>query len=81
MTTLFISHSSKDNDWARTVKRFLEADEPGRGYQALFLDIDPDDGLHPGVKWEQALYKKLRQARAVVALCSPHWLPGAWQRG
>ena len=78
MTTLFISHSSKDNDWATELQQFLEANEPGRGYQALFLDIDPEGGLHPGVKWEQALYRKLRQARAVVALCSQHWLASPW---
>lgn len=78
MTTLFISHSSKDNDWATELKQFLEADAPKRGYQALFLDIVLEDGLHPGVKWEQTLYRELRQARAVIALCSQHWLASPW---
>jgi formylglycine-generating enzyme required for sulfatase activity len=74
MTTLFISHSSKDNDWAVEVQAALKVAE----FQASFLDIDPKRGLHPGVKWEQALYQNLRQARAVVVLCSEHWLASPW---
>ena len=78
MTTFFISHSSIDIDWAKELKAFLEADEPGRGYQAVFLDVDSEDGLYPGVQWEQGLYQNLRQARAVIALCTRDWVASAW---
>ena len=70
MITLFISHSSKDNDWALEAQAALKAAD----YEGTLLDIDPEEGLHPGVKWEAALYEKLRQAQAVVALCSERWL-------
>ena len=74
MITLFISHSSKDNAWALEAQAALKA----ANYETTFLDIDPEEGLHPGMKWETALYEKLRQAQAVVALCSEHWLDSPW---
>jgi hypothetical protein len=59
MTTLFISHSSKDKAWAERTHQAL-ADG---GYQCLFLDSHPDDGIHAGADWEQTLYQRLRQSR------------------
>ena len=44
MTTLFISHSSKDKGWAERMHAALA----GGGYQCLFLDSHPDDGIHAG---------------------------------
>jgi hypothetical protein len=46
MTTLFISHSSKDKAWAERVREALRS----QGYQSLFLDSHPDDGIHVGAK-------------------------------
>ncbi len=74
MTTLFISHSSKDKRWAEQVREALH----GQGYQWLFLDSHPDDGIHAGAKWEQTLWQRLRQARGIVVLCSRHWLASPW---
>jgi formylglycine-generating enzyme required for sulfatase activity len=76
VTTLFISHSSKENDpaWSASLSQDLRA----RGYQSLFLDFDSKDGIPPGAKWEQVLYQNLRKCRGVVALCSPHWLESPW---
>jgi energy-coupling factor transporter ATP-binding protein EcfA2 len=74
MTTLFISHSSKDNDWAEELRKGLE----DQGYQSLFLDFHPDEGIHTGEDWERTLYQKLRQCRGVVALCSRDWLASPW---
>lgn len=74
MTTLFISHSSKDNDWAAELREVLL----NEGYQWLFLDFHPDDGIHTGEEWEQTLYQKINQCRAVVPLCSGHWLDSPW---
>jgi len=73
MSTLFISHSSKDKAWAERVHQALKK----AGYQS-FLDSDADDGIHGGAKWEQTLYQRLRQSRALVVLCSAHWLASPW---
>jgi formylglycine-generating enzyme required for sulfatase activity/energy-coupling factor transporter ATP-binding protein EcfA2 len=74
MTTLFISHSSKDKEWAEAVRVALR----GQGYQSLFLDAHPDDGIHAGAKWERALWQRLRQSRGVVVLCTANWLGSPW---
>ncbi len=74
MTTLFISHSSKDKAWA---KRTLQALKGG-GYQCVFVDSHPDDGIPAGADWERTLYQKLRQSRGVVVLCSSNWLASPW---
>ena len=44
MTSLFISHSSRDQVAAQRVHRWLR----NAGYQALFLDFDPSDGIPAG---------------------------------
>lgn len=74
MTTLFISHSSKDKTWAERAHQALTAG----GYRCLFLDSHPDDGIHAGADWEQTLYQRLRQSRGVVVLCSANWLASPW---
>ena len=48
------------------------------GYQALFLDSHPDDGIHAGAKWEQTLWQRLRQSGGVVVLCTANWLASPW---
>lgn len=74
MTTLFISHSSKDNDWADRLHAALRTG----GFDCLFLDNHPDDGIHAGADWEQELYRKLRQGQGLVALCTGDWLASPW---
>lgn len=74
MTTLFISHSSKDKAWSQSLREALRE----RGYQSLFLDFHPDDGIAAGADWEQTLYQNLRKCRGVVALCTPHWFASPW---
>lgn len=74
MTTLFISHSSKDKEWAEQIHKALR----GQGYQSLFLDSHPDDGIHAGAEWEQTLWQRLRQSRGVVVLCTANWLASPW---
>lgn len=74
MTTLFISHSSKDKAWAERVHKLLS----DNGYQSVFLDYHPDDGIHAGAVWERTLYQRLRQSRGVVVLCSVNWLASPW---
>jgi hypothetical protein len=74
MTTLFISHSKKDKKWAERVHKVLS----DNGYQCLFLDSHPDDGIHAGAYWERTLYQRLRQSRGLIVLCSANWLASPW---
>ena len=74
MTTLFLSHSSKDEDWALEIREALRS----QGYQSLFLDLHPDDGIRAGEEWEKTLYYRLRQSRALVVLCTANWLSSPW---
>ena len=74
MSAIFISHSSKDNAAAAELKAWLQQ----QGYTSLFLDSDPDAGIGVGDDWEQVLYRKLRQCRAVIALVTPNWLESKW---
>ena len=74
MTTLFISHSSKDRpraDWLRAALK-------DRGFDSLFLDAHPDDGIPAGSKWEHELWRTLRRSRALVVLCTANWLRSPW---
>lgn len=74
MSLLFISHSSADNDAARAFGARLRA----CGFEALFLDFDPEHGIPAGRKWEEELYVQLRRADAVVFLASPDSVASKW---
>lgn len=74
MSTLFISHSSKDNSVATQLSTRLKE----KGHQSLFLDFDPDIGIQAGVSWERTLYTKLRSCRAVIALYSDNYIASQW---
>ena len=72
----FISHSSLDKTAALDLRDRLLA----RGYDAqqIFLDSDEDSGIAAGRKWEQVLYERLKDCRAMIVLCSPHWQKSKW---
>jgi hypothetical protein len=72
----FISHSSLDKTSAVDLRDRLLA----RGYdsQQIFLDSDEDSGIAAGQKWEQVLYERLKDCRALIVLCSPHWQQSKW---
>lgn len=74
MSTIFVSHSSKDVVPAEEVKAALRA----WGYRSIFLDFDPADGIPAGREWERDIYARLRQCRAMVVLCSPHSMTSPW---
>lgn len=74
MSTIFISHSSRDNELALQVKNVLAE----RGHGSVFLDFDPESGIPAGQSWERLLYRKLRACPAVVALCTDHYLASRW---
>jgi hypothetical protein len=74
VSAIFISHSSKDVDAARSMADWLRR----AGYRSLFLDVDPEDGLVAGRDWERQLYARLRSCRAVIVLCSPSSMASDW---
>ena len=73
---IFISHSSKDTAAALDVRQRLLR----HGYEAsqLFLDCDAEVGIRAGSKWEQVLYERLKDCRALIALCSANWQESKW---
>lgn len=73
MSTIFISHSSKDNEIASQVKTRLRE----QGYR-VFFDFDPEHGIPAGSNWEKELYTHLRGCWAVVVLCSEHSMASHW---
>ena len=74
MAWLFISHSSANADSARRLGEWLACE----GYEAVFLDFDPERGIPPGRDWERELYVKLRAADAVMFLGSPAAVASKW---
>ena len=60
MSAIFISHSGKNIELAVALRERMAA----KGYRSVFLDVDRDDGIIAGEKWEQVLYRTLaRKAR------------------
>ena len=74
MASIFLSHSSQDNEVAADLSRRLKE----HGYDSLFLDFDPDSGIKAGRDWERELYRNLKLARAVIVLCSPSSMASRW---
>jgi WD40 repeat protein len=74
MATLFVSHSSEDRAYVERLRDLLI----GRGFSFLFLSLDPERGIAPGMKWEQELYSQLRRADAVLFVGSPASLASQW---
>jgi hypothetical protein len=74
MTSLFISHSSRDQVTAQRVHQWLR----NAGYQALFLDFDRSVGIPAGRQWEAELYAQLRRADGVIFLASADSVASKW---
>jgi hypothetical protein len=53
MSAIFLSHSSKDNATAQQIATWLKE----RKFESLFLDFDPQVGIHAGRDWKQELYQ------------------------
>jgi hypothetical protein len=73
---LFISHSAKDKAEALDVQRRLL--ERGYDVAQLFLDSDAESGIPVGSKWEEVLYARLKDCRALILLCSANWKQSKW---
>ena len=74
MSAIFISHSSKDNAYAKQLEERLAE----QNHHSVFLDLDPEKGIVAGQSWERTLYRKLRSCQAVIALCTDSYLKSQW---
>jgi WD40 repeat protein len=74
MASIFISHSSRDNEQAVKVRDWLVAN----GWQDIFLDLDPERGIVAGQRWKEALRQAAHRCEVVLALVSPGWLTSGW---
>jgi lysozyme family protein len=74
MASIFISHSSRNNDRALEVRDWLR----GNGWDDVFLDVDPQRGIVAGQRWKEALQKAAHRCQIVLALVSPEWLASGW---
>src|SRR5687767_5624539 len=73
---IFISHSVKDREAALALQRKLL--EKGYGANQLFLDSHAESGISAGSKWEQELYARLKECRALLAVCSHNLQSSKW---
>jgi len=74
MARIFVSHSSHDNAVAAEIMQWLRS----LGFDNAFLDIDEENGIAPGQRWEARLYEELAACSAVVLLVTPNWLASKW---
>jgi WD40 repeat protein len=70
----FISHASANNAAAIALCDWLAE----QGFDDVFLDIDPDRGVVPGERWQEALKAAAHRCEAVLFLLSPAWLDSRW---
>src|SRR3954453_4630958 len=74
MASIFISHSSRDNEQATKVRNWLVAN----GWQDIFLDLDPERGIVAGQRWKEALQQAASRCEVVLALVSAEWLASSY---
>src|SRR5215468_3003146 len=74
---LFISHSSKNDDWAIALQDWMVR-EGWSGKDDIFLDFDPERGIAGGERWARALEEAATRCEAVLFLVSEDWLASKW---
>ncbi|MEV0028080.1 TIR domain-containing protein [Nocardia sp. NPDC050793] len=72
MARIFLSHSSRDNRAAIALKRWLVEQDPALADE-IFLDLDRDTGIRPGMRWKHALIQAAERCEAVICLFSSNW--------
>jgi len=72
MYRVFLSHSRRDNSAAQAVFQWLTEAEPSLKGE-IFLDVNPQTGFAPGVRWKSELARAVDRCEAVICLISPHW--------
>jgi hypothetical protein len=74
VSRIFISHSSKNNDKAVAMQAWLRT----HGWDDVFLDLDPKQGLVAGERWQDALKAAADRCQAILILVTPEWLASKW---
>src|SRR5262245_1962084 len=74
---LFISHSSKNDDWALALQDWMVR-EGWSGQDDIFLDFDPERGIAGGQRWAMALEEAATRCEAALFLVSEEWLASKW---
>jgi Novel STAND NTPase 1/TIR domain len=74
LSSLFISHSSRDRVVAADIGQRLRSE----GYEDLFLDFDPEQGIPAGRSWEREIYAQLCRVDGVVFLASTESVASKW---
>jgi hypothetical protein len=77
MSRLFISHSSKNDDWGIALRDWLIR-EGWSGENDIFLDLDPERGIAAGQRWVKALEDAATRCEAVLFVVSEAWLASRW---
>src|SRR5262245_36880391 len=77
VSRLFISHSSRNDDWAIALRDWLIR-EGWSGENDIFLDLDPERGIVAGQRWARALEDAATRCEAVLFLVSEAWLGSKW---
>jgi hypothetical protein len=73
MSRIFLSHSSRDNRAALALRAWLTDQRPELANE-VFLDIDPDTGLHVGAQWGAQLVTSNSRCEYMICLLSNSWL-------
>lgn len=73
---IFISHSSKDKAAALDLQQRLL--DFGYDSSMLFLDSDASSGIPAGAKWEEIIYTRLKNCKALIILFSANWQESKW---
>lgn len=74
MPTLFISHSSSDNEAVAGLRNRLRE----RGFDSLYVDFDAHNGIPAGTNWERELLHKLRLSDAALFVGSRSSAASEW---
>ena len=74
VSRIFLSHSSQDNPQAIALRDRSKSE----GWDDIFLDNDPENGIHVGDRWELALSEAIAGCEAVRFLFSKNWLGSTW---
>ena len=77
MSRLFISHSSRNDEWAIALRDWLMAEGWSKP-DDIFLDLDPERGIAAGQKWQQAFADAATRCEAVLFIVSVDWLASTW---
>jgi hypothetical protein len=71
VSTIFISHSTKDDRFGTRLKHWLE----NQGYTWAFLD---HSSIRGGEDWEERPYRELRRSDAMIVVCTEEWANSKW---